>query len=47
MIMSRESEQRAAYLASLEHTGKTLQQAEAEAARIEAEGVTPTPGGPE
>lgn len=45
--MSRESEQRAQYLASVEHTGKTLQDAEAEAARIAAEGIPSESDDPE
>lgn len=37
--MSRESEARAAELARIGHTGRTREEAEEEAARIEAEGI--------
>lgn len=42
--MSRESEARDAARAAVPHTGRTFADAEAEAARIKAEGIPPTEG---
>lgn len=42
--MSRDSDRRAELLASIPHTGLTMQQAVEEAARVEAEGIPPAEG---